>query len=248
MLGMESLQQIIQEVTAGAGWILLYVAVLALSAFLVRRFTHIDDELFRKLLHMILIVAFMFWPFLFDHWFAAALTALVFIALFYPALVLLGRFDAFTRFANERKAGEFKASMTLVLLVYVVVLAVCWGWGGERILAVAAISAWGYGDAAAALVGKRFGRHTIEGPFVDGKKTLEGTAAMFIVSFVSVLVVLAIRGGIAWYGLALTALAAALASTIAELISKHGYDTVTCPLVATAVILPMTWLFGGVPV
>lgn len=183
---------------------------------------------------------------MFELWYAAALTALVFIAIFYPALALFGRLEAFTRFVNERKSGEFKSSMVLVLFMYAVVVAVFWGWCGERIITVAVISAWGYGDAAAALIGKRFGRHVIEGRLVDGKKSLEGSLAMFAVSFISVLIVLALRGGMEWYGLVLTAFATALVTAVVELLSRGGSDTVTCPLAAMAVILPLTWLFTGV--
>ena len=120
-----------KEILSGAGIILLYVAVLATAAFLIRRYTHIKDELFRKFLHLILIVALMFWPFVFEHWYAAAITALVFTALFYPLLVLFGRIKAFSKFVSERKKGEFKSSMLWVLLMYAVVVAVCWGWRGE---------------------------------------------------------------------------------------------------------------------
>lgn len=242
---MPNVQQIAQEMLAGVEVILPYFAALATTAFLIRYFTNIKDEIFRKLLHMILVVALMFWPFVFDHWYAAALVALLCIAAFYPLLALLGRIDAFSSFVNERSTGEFKASLTLVLLMYATVLALCWGWRGERILSVAAISAWGYGDATAALVGKRFGRHPIEGRLVEGRKSLEGSLAMFAVSFVSVLVVLVIRGGMTWPHLLLTALVTALVTTVVELVSHHGNDTVTCPLAATAVLIPLTWLLGG---
>ena len=125
---------------------------------------------------MILVVALMFWPFVFDHWYAAALVALLCIAAF---------------------------------------------------------------------VGKRFGRHHIEGRLVEGRKCLEGSLAMLVVSFVSVLVVLVIRGGMAWPHLLLTAFVTALVTTVVELVSRHGNDTVTCPLAATAVLIPLTWLLGG---
>jgi len=55
---------------------------------------------------------------------------------------------------------------------------------------LASVLAWGLGDAAAALVGKRFGRHFVRGRLVEGCKSLEGTFAMFVVSFISVMIVL----------------------------------------------------------
>ena len=47
--------------------------------------------------------------------------------------------------------------------------------------------AWAPGDAAAALIGKMFGRHKIG---ISGKKSMEGSGAMAFCSFVGVLCVL----------------------------------------------------------
>jgi CDP-diglyceride synthetase len=79
-------------------------------------------------------------------------------------------------------------------------ICICWGWFGEKYLVIASVFAWGLGDAAAALVGKYFGQHYIEGRLVEGRKSLEGTFAMFVVSFVSVMVVLLIHGTVEWHG------------------------------------------------
>ena len=68
---------------------------------------------------------------------------------------------------------------------------------------------------------------------------------MFISSFVSVLVVLLVHGGMPWYGYVLTALAAAAVSALTELYTPGGMDTFTCPVAAMAVILPLEALFGG---
>lgn len=219
--------------------------MLVFTALLIRRFTHIKDELFRKMLHMILIIAMMFWPYVFEHWYAAALTSLVFIILFYSLFAILGRFIEFSEFMTERKEGEFRTSIVLVFTMYTVVVAVCWGWCGERLLTIATVSAWGFGDAAAALIGKRFGRHFIEGKHIEGRKSAEGSLAMFCTSFVCVLAVLLIRGGMAWYGYLLTALVTAFVTAVVELYSLHGSDTITCPFAAMAVILPLVRLFGG---
>ena len=61
----------------------------------------------------------------------------------------------------------------------------------------------------------------------------------------SVLVILLIRGGLAWRGCLLTALLAAAATTYVELCTKGGFDTITCPIAAMAVILPLINILGG---
>ena len=62
------------------------------------------------------------------------------------------------RLTSERSPGELRKSLCALCLMFMLVTAVCWGWLGERRLALAAIFAWGPGDAAAALIGKRYGK------------------------------------------------------------------------------------------
>ena len=116
-------------------------------------------------------------------------------------------------------------------------------WG--LLLALAGIYAWGFGDAAAALVGKQWGRHKIHLTHADHHKSVEGSAAMFLCAVISVTVVLVLRGGLSMGKILLTAVVTALVSTLAELYSKDGHDTVICPLSAMAVLLPVLHLLGG---
>ena len=121
-------------------------------------------------------------------------------------------------------------------------VAVCWGLFADRYLVLASVYAWGIGDGLAALVGKRFGKHKIRWHMADGKKSVEGSAAMFLCSLVSVFTVLLVRGGIGAVLCFLIALLAALVCTLAELCAKDGWDTVICPVCAMIVIIPMVTL------
>ena len=128
--------------------------------------------------------------------------------------------------------------------MFSVVIAVCWGIIGDKTLVFACIYAWGFGDGAAALVGKRFGKHFVTGRFVERRKSLEGTAAMFAVSFVVVMTILLIRGGLKWYGyVPIASLTAAVCAAV-ELYTLGGYDTITCPFAAGLVILPLVRVFA----
>lgn len=166
------------------------------------------------------------------------------IAILYPVLALAGKIPAFSDFVNERKKGEFKSSMVLALLTIVMSITVCWGIFGDKLLTLACVYAWGVGDAFAALIGKQFGKHKIKLPYADPRKSWEGSAAMFLSAVISVLTVLLVRGGIGFGGCLLIALLAATATTYVELCTKDGLDTVTCPAVAMAVILPLVKLLG----
>lgn len=234
-----------QAFFSGVGVTMLYIAIAAGVMMSARAILTIPDELFRKILHFILLGVYIPLLYAFDEWWMASALAVAMIVLFFPLLALLERIPHFSTFVNERKGGEFKSSMVLAIGMMAFSIAVCWGFMGDRYLVLACIYAWGVGDAFAALIGKRFGRHKILWKYADSHKSVEGSAAMFVCSLLSVLTVLLIRGGLPVGAVLLTSAAAAIVCTIAELCAKGGRDTVICPLCAMAVILPLNLFFGG---
>ena len=96
------------------------------------------------------------------------------------------------------------------------------------VVAAAGILPMAYGDSSAALVGQRMGkRETLNG------KTIEGSAAMFVVSLVSIILGLAFIS--LFQSLTLTqrsvpSVVAALFCTVAEALSPRGSDNITVPL------------------
>ena len=233
------------EFLTGSGIVLLFFAICVVIVGLLRTFTKIEDEIFRKLLHCILLWSLVIWTFTFETWYLAALSALAFAGICYPALSIMGKIPGFSKFMNERKGGEMKKSLILVFVMYAIVATFSWGMMGERMIAMASIFAWGYGDAAAALIGKRFGKHKITAGHVEGKKSIEGTVAMYLVSFGTVLLILLVRGGMPWYAYGIVAGITAIVSSSVELFSVQGRDTITCPLAAMSVLIPMLTFFGG---
>lgn len=234
-----------QELLEGTKAVLLYFAVAATSALGSRMLIRIPDELFRKILHCILLGSLPVFLFCFESWWMAALEAVGFAAVVYPLLAFLDRFPYFEKLTTERKHGELQHSLLLVFNMFAIVMAICWGWLGDRYLALASVFAWGFGDAAAALVGKPFGKHKIRWKYTDGKKSFEGSGAMLVTSFLTVTGILALRGGFSLPVILLISASVALVSTLAELYSKNGNDTVICPLSAMAALLPLVALFGG---
>lgn len=233
------------EFWTGLGIVCLYFVIAASCAIVVRLFTGIGNEPFRKLLHLILLGSLAVWVQAYDTWWMAALSAVLFAVAVWPILALAERLKGYSELLTERSHGELKHSLLIVFGMFAAVITVCWGWLDDRLLAVASVFAWGFGDAAAALIGKRFGRHKLRGRHIEGTKSVEGTVAMFLVSLVSVLTVLLVRGGMGVVGCAVTAYVTAAVCAVVELYSMHGNDTVTCPIAAMCVILPMVHLFGG---
>ena len=233
-----------QELLHGAGIFFLCVIPAVIVAVLARWLLKVPDELFRKLLHFLLLALYGVILFSFEHWQIAALFAGLLAVIFYPVLALIGRIPAFSAFVNERKQGEFRHSLILAMCVMAVSICICWGWLQDRLLVLACIYAWGVGDGFAALIGKRFGKHKIRLRFADHHKSVEGSLAMFLTSSAAVLTVMLLRGGLGFGSCLLVALAASAASTFVELCSTGGYDTVTCPAAAMLVILPLVQLLG----
>lgn len=234
-----------QELLHGAAIFALYLLPAAGIMLLARRFLKIPDELFRKILHFILLGAYIPLLAAFQTWWVSAGFVVFLIALIYPLLALAERIPAFSAFVNERKKGELKSSMVLALAMMVISISVCWGWMGDKLLVVACVYAWGVGDAFAALIGKRFGKHKLSLPLADPRKSVEGSAAMFLASVLSVFLLLMLRGGMGVGHCLLISLAAAAATAYVELCTRDGLDTITCPAAAMLVILPLVRLTGG---
>jgi phytol kinase len=86
-------------------------------------------------------------------------------------------------------------------------------------------------DAAAGVVGERLGTHNYRLPVAH--KTLEGTAAFFIVSIILSLAVLAI-GGASWGFVSAVGIAAAL--TLTESLLGWGLDNAALPVVGAVLM------------
>jgi len=170
---------------------------------------------------------------------------LLIVLIAYPIFSLLGRFPTFSKFVNERKAGEFKVSLILAFFMLAVCSAVCWGWLKDPYLGLACMYAWGIGDGFAALIGKQYGKHKIKLKFADPHKSVEGSLAMFFTSSISVGAVLTTHGHASPLACFLVPVAGAAAATFMEMVTPNGMDTVTCPVAAMTVMIPLMYLLGG---
>ncbi len=233
------------ELLQGLGWFAIYIMAFVSALFVLRMTVKINDEVFRKMLHCVALGFVLVWVNVFRHWWWALAACLILMIPIGPVLKLAQRHPKFSDFFSERKQGEIISSFYLLFAMFAVVITVCWGMLGDKWLACTSVYAWGFGDAAAALIGKRFGKHKIGFEPVCGKKSWEGTAAMFATSFVSILAVLLIRGGLDWLGYIVASLVTAFVSAAIELFSRDGHDTITCPLGAMVTLIGLLWVFGG---
>ena len=234
-----------QEFLQGTAAVCIYFAVAASTVLILRRLIRIPDELFRKILHFILLFSYIPFAFGFDTWWHSVALTIALELFIYPLLSLAERIPMFSAFVNERKGGEFKHSLLLAFSMLAVCNTVCWGLLGDKYLGIACMYAWGVGDAFAALIGKRFGKHRITWKHADHHKSLEGSAAMFITSAIAVACVLLSHNPLSLAAYVVIPVAGAATATVVEMVSKDGYDTVLCPAAAMTVMIPLMALFGG---
>ena len=228
---------VITDMLIGIKYFLVYMFSLAGVVFLINRIFALPKELFRKLLHFIAFSSVIVMIYAAKNWISASLVPVFVIMLMYPGLSLAEKDKRFTELVVERRKGELKSSLLQLFGTIALIITISWGFLGHKELAVAAILMWGFGDAAAALIGKRFGKHKVlRFRHVDHKKSWEGTAAMSIVAFAFGIASLMIIGNIPIVYCVIAVIIAAPLAAITELVTKNGYDTVTVPIVCTCTL------------
>jgi phytol kinase len=96
-----------------------------------------------------------------------------------------------------------------------------------------------WGDAAAAILGKRFGVHKFT--LFSQTSSWEGSLAMFVFSLLGTLFALLLFGqpvGTSFF----LSLATAFFASIAEALSQRGIDNLTVPIVSAIVLVGVTSL------
>ena len=96
----------------------------------------------------------------------------------------------------------------------------------HREAAAAGIVIMALGDAAAGIIGRKYGRHPYT--FLGAKKSVEGSAAMFIVSVPAACAALMIFGA-EFKTAAITALVIAALGTALEAAGRNGLDNLSVP-------------------
>ncbi len=223
----------------------LHFSLLAGMVVMINKRFGLPGEFFRKLLHMVAVFSIMPVVVPSNSWVASVLVCVV----FQLEAFALGRFSSLlsTVDMKERAPGEQQRSMFLLYSTYIFLIINCWGALGQKWMVILSVVAWGVGDAAAALVGKRFGRHKLRGRLIEGTKSVEGSLAMFIMSFMSVFLLYRNHSSMnSMASIIAVCFGIAVFSSFAELFSKNGTDTVVCPCVAMTGFMILTFIVGAI--
>lgn len=222
-----------------------YIAALAAVLIVVRFTTRVPDYIFRKLLHFVAFTSILPLVLSTDIWWIAVAVEVLFLILVIAALKFFERFSFYKKLFVEKGKHEVIFSFVGLFGLMTLLIAIFWGClGAEHLyIAVGAIMAWGPGDAVAAIVGKKMGKHKLKGKYIEGTKSVEGSVGMAITSFLCLLPVLLFMSLLPWYTSVILALAIAPAASLTELFTKGGWDTVTVPAVVS-LILSLSVLWG----
>ena len=202
----------------------LYVfAVLGCGELLGRFVFHGSTAFTRKFVHVGVGMWAIGTVLLFSSWQVAVIPPLSFIVLNYISY----RRDVFKAMESKDKRNlgtvYFPISFALVIALF---------WAKPEVV-VAGLMPMTWGDAMAAVIGQRWGRRRFS--VMGGDKSWEGSAAMFVASFVSVWLVLLASGMAAAPAAGITLVVAAVA-TVVELATPLGLDNLTVPLLSALLL------------
>lgn len=216
------------------GFIILFAALLILAHFLFR----IPDYIFRKMLHTVAFTSVLPLALGTDIWWIAVLVEICFLVIVILALHFFESFSFYSSLFVEKGKHEVITSFILLFGMITAMLAIFWGGMGDdyAFIAVTALMAWGPGDAAAAIAGRSRGRHKLSGKHIEGVKSLEGSFAMGITSFLFTLASLYFLTGYSLGQILVMSLIVAPVAALVELYTKHGLDTVTVPIAASLIL------------
>ncbi len=115
--------------------------------------------------------------------------------------------------------------------------ALIWLFWSRPELLVASLMPMTWGDALAAIVGRRWGKHRFE--VHGGTRSLEGSATMLLVSWLTTLVPLKLLAPepLSWITVIVAALATALNATAVEAFSPWGVDNLTVPAISAVILM-----------
>jgi len=195
----------------------IWLGLVFLASEILHRFNQ-DPELVRKVVHIgtghVLLIA---WWLHIPTWLCLA------AGVIFSAIALASHYTNILPMLNDvgRKTyGVFYYALSITVLVALL-------WDRHPQYAVIGIMVMSWGDGMAALIGKRFGKHTFVN--LGNKRSYEGSFAMFVTSLVVTLIILGMTHGIRANDIFVAIPVAAIAALL-EAYSPGGTDNLSVPL------------------
>ncbi len=193
-----------------------------------RKWRGYSTEFTRKLIH----ISVGLWAFgtvlLFEHWYFAIIPPLSFVVLNYISY----RQELFKSVETGEKGNlgtvYFPISFAIILRLF---------WSSPHLL-VASLMPMTWGDALAAILGRRYGQRKYS--VLGSTRSLEGSLAMFLFSWLSTFLALLLLPPLGWQTSLLYSLALAVFATLVEALSPWHIDNLTVPLLSAALLYLIT--------
>ena len=204
----------------------LYVIAVVGVAELVRHNLDLKKDFTRKFVH-VAIGTFIIPTFLiFDSLYYALVPPVAFIIV----NVLSYKFKILK--AIEEDDGNNLGTM-LFPISFCIVMIVFWNAGPARVAGVLGILVMAWGDSAASIFGRNFGTHFYH--VFRERKSFEGSIAMFMASYIALIVTLGLWGHVRldYTEIAITAAVVSIFGTFLEAISVRGFDNFIVPVLSS---------------
>ena len=215
-----------------------YVVLVILISSKIDRFLHISAKVSRKFLHVMIGNLPFVIPFFTSDSFPVLVAApFVLVTLMvspYSPFPSIGRrlvgLTGITEEGHRLGLVFYAISYTALALVF----------ASKPYVIAAGILPMAYGDSAASIVGERYGRRRYR---VFSNKSLEGSAAMFLVSFLSLSTGLILFSTLYSFSVSskiLAVLATTIVATLAEFYSPSGSDNLSVPVLSALTFLALS--------
>jgi phytol kinase len=192
-----------------------------------RKWRGYSTEFTRKVIH----ISVGMWAFgtvlLFEHWYFAIIPPLSFVILNYISY----RQETF----KAMETGE-KGNLGTVYFPISFSIIICLLWTRPNLL-VASLMPMTWGDALAAVLGRRYGQRKYS--VLGSTRSVEGSLAMFFFSWLATFLALLLLPPLGWQVSLLYSLALAVFATLVEALSPWHIDNLTVPLLSAALLYLM---------
>lgn len=214
-------------------WLALIISYVYVFAVIgvgegLRKWRGYSTEFTRKLIH----ISVGLWAFgtvlLFQHWYFAIIPPLSFVLFNYISY----RGEIF----KSVETGE-KGNLGTVYFPISFAIIICLLWERPNLL-VASLMPMTWGDALAAVLGRRYGQRKYS--VLGSTRSMEGSLAMFLFSWLSTFLALLLLPPLGWQTSLLYALAVAVFATLVEALSPWHIDNLTVPLLSAALLYLIT--------
>jgi len=231
---------------AGILIIIIYYGAVVVGNILLGFVPGYPPEIIRKSYHILGSLSIFLFLYVFETWYVSAATAAV---LFFPGAYLSYvlrqipwiKSKFFDRMPRE---SQIPRQLFYAGIVFSGLIAFFWGGLGPgwKYHVVTGIVVWGVGDAAAALLGKRYGKRNLPQPLFDEGKSLEGFLAFIVTSWPALIVTWYFIVDLSLPTLLVGSFILSLAGGMVEALTKKGLDTLTIPFTVSLLSALMAFM------